>query len=160
VTGLIAGSLLLLTGAAASVVYGWISENQAFVWLSVASSAGTAVLLALAYSKSKAEVAAALERRRSRRPPPRSARPARARAAPPPAGPPAAAARRRSRSQERTGAGARRRRGSGDRQVVAVPGVRKYHRPDCRYARVTGAETMSRSAARRRSFEACGICRP
>lgn len=145
-TGLIAGSLLLLAGAAVSVVYGWISENQTFVWLSVAASAGTAVLLALAYSRSRAEIAAAYERRRTRRPPPRSSRPQRARATTPSAAPP--------------GGRKRTRVSPNDAQVVAVPGVRKYHRPTCRYARVTGAEPMMRSTARRRSFEACGLCKP
>lgn len=145
-TGLLAGSLLLLTGAAASVVYGWITENQTFVWLSVAASAGTAVLLALAYSRSKAEIAAAYERRRTQPPPPRRGRPKAPRAAAP--SPRPRGGRKRTRTRPT------------DVEVVAVPGVRKYHRPDCRYARVTGAQTMPRSIARRRSFEACGICRP
>ncbi len=141
-TGLIAGSLLLLGAAAASVVYGWITTNQTFVFLSIAASAGTAVLLALAYSKSKAEIAAALERRRMHSGAPRS----RSRRAANPAAPPG--------SRSRPPAS------PPDAEVVAVPGVRKYHRPDCRYGRVKGAQTMTRSTARRRSFEACGICRP
>jgi hypothetical protein len=47
-----------------------------------------------------------------------------------------------------------------DGEVVAVPDRRKFHRPDCRYARVRGATKMARSTARRRNFDACGICKP
>ena len=126
-TGLIAGSLALLAAAALSVLYGWIAANQAFLWLSIAASAGTAAMLAVAYSRSKAEIAAAIQRRRTH-PPARGA--GRAPAAP------------------------------GDAEVIAVPGVRKYHRPDCRYARVGGAERMTRAVARSRGFDACGICGP
>ena len=47
-----------------------------------------------------------------------------------------------------------------DGEVVAVPDRRKFHRPDCRYARVKGATRMAKSTARRRNFDACGICKP
>jgi hypothetical protein len=47
-----------------------------------------------------------------------------------------------------------------DAEVVAIPRRQKFHRPDCRYAKVVGAERMPRSAARRRDYEACGICKP
>jgi hypothetical protein len=147
-TGLIAGSLALLAAAAVAVVYGWITANQTFVLLSIAASVGTAVLLALAYSRSRAEVVAALQRRRMWRGAPRRS--------PPPVASGAAAA---TSTAPTTGRG-RHRASPTDVEVIAVPGVRKYHRPECRYARVSGAERMMRSSARRRSFEACGICRP
>jgi hypothetical protein len=47
-----------------------------------------------------------------------------------------------------------------DGEVVAVPERRKFHRADCRYARVRGATKMTKSSARRRNFDACGICKP
>ena len=45
-------------------------------------------------------------------------------------------------------------------EVVAVPGRQRYHRPECRYAKVPEAEAMSPSAAQRRGYDACGICKP
>lgn len=45
-------------------------------------------------------------------------------------------------------------------EVVAVPGRQRYHRPDCRYAKVKEAEAMSASAAKRRGYDACAICKP
>ena len=45
-------------------------------------------------------------------------------------------------------------------EVVAVPDRQRYHKPDCRYAKVKGAEAMSVSAARRRGYDACTICKP
>ena len=44
--------------------------------------------------------------------------------------------------------------------VVAVADRKRFHRPDCRYARVKGAEEMSVTAARRRGFDPCAICKP
>ena len=48
--------------------------------------------------------------------------------------------------------------GKGD--VIAVPGRQRYHRPDCRYAKVKGAEAMTPTAARQRGYDACTICKP
>ena len=48
----------------------------------------------------------------------------------------------------------------GEGDVVAVPDRRRYHRPDCRYAKVAGAEAMTVAAARQRGFDACSICKP
>ena len=45
-------------------------------------------------------------------------------------------------------------------EVVAVPDRQRYHRAECRYAKVKGAEAMSVSAARRRGYDACTICKP
>lgn len=59
----------------------------------------------------------------------------------------------------RSGRGGAAARGARDSEVVAIPSSRKYHRPDCRYAKVKGAVKMDRAAARRR-FDPCGICRP
>ncbi len=44
--------------------------------------------------------------------------------------------------------------------VVAVPSRQRFHKPDCRYAKVQGAEAMSATAARRRGYDACAICKP
>ena len=44
--------------------------------------------------------------------------------------------------------------------VVAVPSRQRFHRPDCRYAKVAEGEAMSPEAARRRGYDACKICKP
>lgn len=49
---------------------------------------------------------------------------------------------------------------SSDTEVVAVAERKKFHRPDCRYAKAKGAETMSKANARRRGLAPCGICKP
>lgn len=45
-------------------------------------------------------------------------------------------------------------------QVVAVASKKRFHRPDCRYAKTEGAEDTTRAAARRRGYTPCGICKP
>ena len=45
--------------------------------------------------------------------------------------------------------------------VVVIPERGKYHRGECRYVRdVDGAEVLSKSAATRQGYAACGVCRP
>ncbi len=44
--------------------------------------------------------------------------------------------------------------------VIAVADRKRFHRPDCRYARVKGAEEMPVATARRRGFDPCTICKP
>ena len=45
-------------------------------------------------------------------------------------------------------------------EVVAVPSRQRFHKPDCRYAKVKGAEAMTATAARQRGYDACTICKP
>lgn len=66
-TLLIAGSLALLPASAAALLWGWAYVNTWLVWASIAASCASLVLLALAYSRSKADLAAA-----ARRPVPRA----------------------------------------------------------------------------------------
>ena len=145
--GLIATSLVLLMVASVALGFGWLGSNSGLVWLSIFSSAATAIILAVAYSKSK-QMADSARRARAPR------RAARARGAGAAAGGFAtqAMARPNTRSRDRVS--------PNDGEVVAVPDRRKFHRPDCRYARVRGATKMARSTARRRNFDACGICKP
>jgi hypothetical protein len=53
VTGLIAGSVLLIVVSAFALVFGWAGTSAPLIWVSIAASAGAAVCLALAYSASK-----------------------------------------------------------------------------------------------------------
>ena len=125
-TALIGGSLLLIAGAALALVFGWIGADTNLIWVSIAASVVSAVLLALGYYRSKTEAAAIAS----------------------------------SRGQDAVATeGARRDRPAGD-SVVAVPDRKRFHRPDCRYARVKGAEQMSATAARRRGYDPCAICKP
>jgi len=147
VVGLIAASLVLLTIASITLGFGWLGANSGLVWLSIICSAATAVALSVAYAKSR-QMADSARRARTPR------RAARARGAGAAAGGFAtqAMARPNTRSRDRVS--------PNDGEVVAVPDRRKFHRPDCRYARVRGATKMARSTARRRNFDACGICKP
>jgi hypothetical protein len=52
-TYLIVGSVLLILASATALVFGWIDSNESLIWLSVASSVGAAVCLALAYHRSR-----------------------------------------------------------------------------------------------------------
>jgi hypothetical protein len=55
VTGLIAGSIVLIAVSTASLAYGWIEASSALIWVSIAASVGCAICLALAYYRSRAE---------------------------------------------------------------------------------------------------------
>jgi hypothetical protein len=44
--------------------------------------------------------------------------------------------------------------------VVAVASRKKFHRPECRYAKSDSAEGTTRATARKRGFSPCGICKP
>ena len=45
--------------------------------------------------------------------------------------------------------------------VVVIPDRGKYHRAECRYVRgVDEAEVLSKSAATRQGYAACGVCKP
>ena len=65
-TALIAGSLVMLSAAAAALVLGWLQASGPLVWLSITASTATGLLLALAYARSR-QAAVAAERRAARR---------------------------------------------------------------------------------------------
>ena len=45
--------------------------------------------------------------------------------------------------------------------VVVIPDRGRFHRAECRYVRsVAGATTMSKSAATKQGYDACGVCKP
>jgi len=44
--------------------------------------------------------------------------------------------------------------------VVVVPDRDKFHKETCRYAKNPAAMTMTKAAARRQGYSACGICKP
>ncbi|MGH2776595.1 MAG: hypothetical protein ACRDJT_14350 [Actinomycetota bacterium] len=143
--GLIAGSLVLLALASVTLGFGWVDANSALVWVSILCSAATAVALTAAYSKSKQMADSA----RRARDPRRAAR-----------GRGASAGGFATQAMARPDRRSRDRMSPNDGEVVAVPERRKFHRPDCRYARVRGATKMTKSSARRHNFDACGICKP
>lgn len=55
-TYLIGGSLTLIVLSTVALVFGWLTENEPMVWVSIAASVSSAILLALAYSRSRALV--------------------------------------------------------------------------------------------------------
>jgi len=152
-TLLIGSSVLLITASAIALLFGWIAADERLIWTSIVASAAAAVALAVAYQRSRAEVDAA-----------RRTAPAGRAIASGATGPltgiaTQASTRPQTPSQTRATS---KPQGSplNDTEVVAIPRRRKFHRPDCRYAKAAGGERMPRSAARRRDYDACGICKP
>jgi hypothetical protein len=164
VTALIASSVLLIALSAGALTFGWIDENGALIWLSIAASVASGICLALAYSRSRAAAAA---------PPPPAPDPETVRVRPlteapsppptdlfdadsgmtPPPGPPPSAGGPPPVGVPVAGP-------LGEDDVIAVPELGKFHRPGCRYAGAEGAVRLSKAAARRRAYTPCGICRP
>jgi hypothetical protein len=143
-TALVGGSVLLIVVAATALVLGWTSADGSLIWTSIGASVTAAILLALGYYRSKAELDTA--------PPPRPGPPAPEPPEPPqPQEPSATATRRAAPSTEG---------GMEDREVVVDPDRKRYHRPDCRFARASRAQSMSLEAARARRYDPCGVCKP
>ena len=58
-TLLLGGSVLLIGGSAVALVLGWLNANEGFVWTSIAATLGAAVLLVIAFLRSRKEAPAA-----------------------------------------------------------------------------------------------------
>lgn len=149
-TLLIGGSILLIAGSAIALAFGWVASDESLIWTSIAASVGAAVLLALAYYRSRAEVEEASA------PPPQEPAPNSSSGIATQVGGFSTVASTR----PETPAPTRRQRKLPNGEVVAIPERKKFHRPDCRYAKSKGGERMSKSAARRRAYEPCGVCKP
>jgi hypothetical protein len=142
-TALVGGSVLLIVVAATALVLGWASADGTLIWTSIGASVTAAVLLALGYYRSKAELEAP--------PPPNPGPPAPEPPEPPePQEPPAPA----------TGPPVPSIEGIEGRDVVADPDRKRYHRPECRFARASRAQPMSLDAAQARRYDPCGVCKP
>ena len=179
-TALIASSMGLIAVAAAALILGWLMESAGLIWTSIAASVGSGVCLALAYSRSRAAAAPPSSPDPDRvlvQPAPRSADDTESFAlfeegsgmdvppAPPDAAAGMAVARTAAPTRPETPYPARaaskpQSAPPVEEDVIAVPARGKYHRAECRYARVEGTERMPRSAARRRAYTPCGICKP
>ena len=181
-TLLLAGSILLIAGSAVALVVGWIDANETYIWTSIAATAGAALLLVLAFFRSRSQAAAAA--------------PEPSRGAPID---PEILADREERSQERYARATTRGddaddgddgdadQGGAETQVlapaaaggaataatvgapagepeatsvVAVPKSKKLHRPDCRFASAKETESIDRADAESRGFDPCGVCKP
>ena len=44
--------------------------------------------------------------------------------------------------------------------VVGIPDSKRFHRPNCRYAKSKGAQPMRSSEARKLGWKACAVCKP
>lgn len=58
-TLLLGGSVLLIGGSAVALVLGWLNANEAFIWTSIGATVGAAVLLVIAFLRSRREAPAA-----------------------------------------------------------------------------------------------------
>jgi hypothetical protein len=152
-TLLIGSSVGLIATSAIALLFGWITADEWLIWISIVASTAAAVTLAIAYQRSRDEVVSA---RRAPAPGPApgglATAPMSGLASQTPIRP-ETPSHTRATSKPHTGP-------TNDADVVAIPGRRKFHRPNCRYAKAVGAERMPKSAARRRDFDACGICKP
>jgi hypothetical protein len=60
-----------------------------------------------------------------------------------------------------TARGAAKKTASGSRgSVVVVPGRDKYHKEACRYVQGQVTQTITKAAAAREGYKACGVCKP
>ena len=167
-TALIGGSLLMIAAASIALVFGWLGADPTLMWVSIGSSVAASVLLALGYNRSRIEVAAA-SRELARRTRPAGTTPpgtSPAVAATPAMAPPASATPASidapygvGSAGEDTGLFAVDLDDDED-EVIANPERNRFHRPECRYAKVAGTVPMSPTAARGRGYVACGICKP
>ncbi len=146
-TALIGGSLLLIVGAAITLVLGWTSADESLIWTSIGASVAAAVLLSLGYHRSKAEA--------SRRPAPQQEPPG-----PQPQPRPAAAARPGPHQRAPLPTQPTPLVAGDDAGVVAYADRSRFHRPECGYASLPGGEKIRREAAVRRGYDPCGVCKP
>ena len=54
-TLLLGGSVLLIGGSAVTLVLGWLNANETYIWTSIAATVGAAVLLVIAFLRSRKE---------------------------------------------------------------------------------------------------------
>ena len=57
-TLLLVGSILLIAGSAAALVVGWLNAEETYIWTSIAATVAAAVLLTLAFFRSRGSAAA------------------------------------------------------------------------------------------------------
>ncbi len=143
-TVLIGASVLLIAGSAIALVFGWVSANESLIWTSIVASAGAAVTLALAFFRSRQEATAGARRSAADAPTGASAE----HQAPVPETLPAETAEIQPAAE------------GADIEVVGIRDSKRFHRPECRYASSKGAETMTKGAAQKAGFRACGVCKP
>ena len=135
---------MLIVVAATALVLGWSSADGSLIWTSIGASVTAAVLLALGYYRSRAEVDTA--------PPPDPGPPA---PEPPEAPEPQEPSAPATNPAEPSAEG-----GMEGGEVIADPDRKRYHRPECRFARAARAQPMSLDAARARRYDPCGVCKP
>ena len=58
-TLLLGGSVLLIGGSAVALVLGWLNANETYIWTSIGATAAAAVLLVVAFLRSRKEAPAA-----------------------------------------------------------------------------------------------------
>ena len=188
-TGLITASIVLIVASAGTLAFGWFDQNEQLIWVSIALSVGAAVCLALAYHRSKREAAEPAGAAGAAPSPDDADAPESGADSPGDddneprtnaatatassteefspldaageAGPAAAAGAPTANAAPTKGRDVSKPAPKPQTdEVVAVPERKKYHRPDCRYAKAAETERMTKAQARRRSYSACGICKP
>jgi hypothetical protein len=145
-TALVGGSVLLIVVAAAALVLGWTSSDGSLIWTSIGASVLAGILLALGYYRSKAEL---------HTPPPTT------RTSPIPTPPEATEPEAPSATAPIPAAIPRpETEGDSGGEVIVDPDRKRYHRPECRFARGPRTLAMTFDAARARRYDPCGVCKP
>ena len=171
---MIAASAVLVVVAFVTLILGIFQSGLGLIWVSIASSVLAAVFLLLGVVQTRPKVAvagaggpggpspwapAAGGTAVMDRPEPQAAleEPAETTAViePIPETPPAPA--RRSAPPSRP---TRARTPAAEVAVVVIPDRDKFHKETCRYAKSPAAMTMTKGAARKEGYKACGICKP
>ena len=163
-TALVGTSVLLIAASAIALVTGWVTADESLIWTSIGASAAAAVALALAYFRARQGDTGTV---------PMPAADADAAAPEPTAsGPsapeettaePAAAEPVPRKRPERRAPAPRPARAAAkpkEMSVAGVPGRKRFHRTDCRYASAKTAQTMTRAEAVDEGYEPCAICKP
>lgn len=167
-TALVGTSVLLIAASAIALVTGWVSADESLIWTSIGASAAAAVTLALAYFRARqgdtgpASIPSTdTEAAPPDAPAPHPSVPEEAPVEPvaePTADEPAP----RKRPERRASAPRPARAAAKPKEmsVAGVPGRKRFHRTECRYATAKTAQTMTRAEAVDQGYEPCAICKP
>jgi len=153
-TVLIGSSMLLIVASAIALVFGWASANESLIWTSIVSSVLAAIALALAFLRSRVEAAAVMRRTSGQgAAPSKDVPPATEPASTVPASTEPVATVPASTEPVATDQEAQ-------QEVVGIRDTKRFHRPNCRYAKSKGAAAMTMGEARKAGMRPCGICKP
>lgn len=175
---MIAASAVLVVVAFVTLILGIFQSGLGLIWVSIASSVLAAIFLLLGVVQTRPKVAVAGGSPQPSGPgsspwapsgagpavmdrpePEAPAEPEVAPTAVMPRAEPAPSA-RASASRAPASRAPAKKPAAGEASVVVIPDRDKFHKESCRYAKSAAAMTMTKAAARKEGYKACGICKP